>query len=690
MIYLNSHYIILLYLKSKWAKPCRPTRSQTEDRPVFIIFIIKTVCINHRRHQPFWYKVYKERVLARKGVEMLVATTRTLVLFLPKCGVILAKVAAKWCIIIEIIGKFMQTKTQSAAGRPSKLSPAQKIFFLTLLGDGCTCTEINRAAAKFNPPFTVSDPMCTAWRKKTAIHLEKMKEQGSDMGWSDGLARKEERIKVLKALADRYIRDLLNTDPAKEKVWLDNLKGLGSGRSFMTFPYQDFNHQEAIQLRGILEDIAHEMGHRSTKVDMTTTNAEAVSGPLSIPADKLAPDFLDAYRDIKAKRHTEYCLFGGRGSTKSSFTSLVFIELLVNNPEVHGVVMRQVGNTIRDSVFSQLKWAIDELGQSDKFKCTVSPLEIEYLPTHQKIYFRGADDAGKIKSIKPAFGYLALAWFEELDQFHGPEAIRKIEQSIFRGGDLAWNFKTWNPPRTSGNWTNKYVQIPKESQYQNKANYLTVPKEWLGQVFLDEAEHLKQVNPAAYQHEYLGEVNGAGGQVFENVKLRPILPAELAQFDRILPGIDWGFYPDPFAFVKTYYRPASMTLYIFDEHKAQKKGNRAVYDELKKLGKLTDQEMVIADSAEPKSIADFREYGSSIRAAEKGPESVAYGIKWLQSLKEIVIDNKRCPESAQEFLDYELEQDKDGEYISEYPDKNNHFIDATRYATNLIWRRRGQ
>ena len=415
-----------------------------------------------------------------------------------------------------------------------------------------------------------------------------------------------------------------------------------------------------------------------------------VGGKFSIPADMLAPSFVDAYRDVRKKLHTEYLFFGGRGSTKSSFVSLVFVELLVNNSEVHGLATRQVANTLKDSVYSQLQWAINELGLGDKFKCTTSPLQMEYLPTHQLIYFRGADDPAKMKSIKPPFGYLALLWFEELDQFHGPEAIRKIEQSVIRGGDLAWIFKSFNPPRTSGNWANKYCQVPKESQLQHRANFLSVPVEWLGQVFLDEAEHLKNTNPLAYAHEYMGEVNGTGGQVFDNVKLRKIAQEELSQFDRILFGIDWGFFPDPFAYVKCYYNAQQHKLYIFDEYKANKKGNQAVWKDLVKQKGVTKADLIIADSAEPKSIADFREYGASCRGAEKGPESVTYSMKWLQSLAEIVIDNEKCPETAQEFIDYELEVDKDGEYISQYPDFNNHFIDAVRYATNLIWRRRGQ
>ncbi|MBV5322606.1 MAG: PBSX family phage terminase large subunit [Ilumatobacteraceae bacterium] len=437
-----------------------------------------------------------------------------------------------------------------------------------------------------------------------------------------------------------------------------------------------------------LDKILRVHGKYKDNENPNSDQANTLQALPSLPADLIAPDFLNVYRDIKAKRHTEYVLKGGRGSTKSSFVGLVFIYLLVNNPNAHALALRQVKDTLRDSVYGQFKWAINELGLTDSFKCTLSPLEIEYIPTHQKIYFRGADDPANIKSIKPPFGHIGFLWFEELDQFHGPEAVRNIVQSALRGGEEAFMFKSFNPPRTSASWVNKYCQIPKTSQYQHHSSYLTVPREWLGKPWIEEAEHLKEVNPKAYDHEYLGIANGTGGTVFENVTIRKITNEEITQFDHVLHGLDFGYYPDPLSYGRMHYDAARMTLYIFDEYRVNKASNRSVYDALVSKG-LNPDDLVIADSAEPKSIADFREYGATIRGAEKGPDSVSYSMKWLQSLKAIVIDNERAPEHAEEFLNYELEQDKNGEIISAYPDKNNHAIDDVRYATNLIWRRRG-
>lgn len=432
-----------------------------------------------------------------------------------------------------------------------------------------------------------------------------------------------------------------------------------------------------------------------------TKEDEGDKNPLPfLPADVLAPSFLELYRDVANRGHTEYVLKGGRGSTKSSAVSLILIWLLLNNPDMHILAVRHVASTLRDSVYSQLKWAVDVLGLQDKFKTLINPMEMEYLPTGQKIYFRGADDPAKVKSIKPRFGYIGALWFEELDQFHGEEAIRKIEQSAIRGGDEAYIFKSFNPPRAINNWANKYVKIPKSTQFQHESNYKTVPKEWLGRAFLEEAEHLRLVNPGAYEHEYEGVANGAGGMVFENVTIRKITDEEIygvkdqfgmkvGGFDRVLHGLDFGYYPDPAHYVRMSYDPARLTLYIWGEKRWYKSSNRKVYEELLAYG-LTPEDTLICDSAEPKSIADFREYGLSARGAEKGPESVNYSMKWLQSLKEIVIDIERAPEAADEFLTYEYEVTKDGDIINDYPDFNNHAIDAVRYGTNFIWRRRGQ
>lgn len=419
-------------------------------------------------------------------------------------------------------------------------------------------------------------------------------------------------------------------------------------------------------------------------------NPEEGTKYTGIPASMIAPAFIKVVHDIEQQLYNEYVFPGGRGSTKSSFVSLEVIDLIMKNDNIHACVMRQVADTLRTSVYQQILWAISALGLDDEFHCTVSPLEITRKSTGQKIYFRGADDPDKIKSIKVPFGYIAIAWFEELDQFNGDDAVRKIEQSVIRGGDLAYIFKSFNPPKSANNWANKYIKIPKATRLVVHSTYLDVPTHWLGKPFLDEAEFLKEVNPTAYENEYMGVANGTGGNVFNNVTIRKITDEEIAIFDRIYFGVDWGWFPDPWAFDKMYYNAAQHKLYILDEDRRNKTKNAETARILKEEHGITPNDKITCDSAEEKSVSDYKDFGIFARGAIKGPGSVEYSMKWLQSLTEIIIDNTRTPHTATEFLDYEYERDKEGNIISGYPDANNHHIDAIRYALEEIWRRRGQ
>ena len=399
------------------------------------------------------------------------------------------------------------------------------------------------------------------------------------------------------------------------------------------------------------------------------------------------PDcFHKAIRDIRDKKHLEYVFKGGRGSTKSTTVGMTIVELMKNNHDIHAVVCRKVGNTIKDSVYNKIKWAIGKQEFTEEFDSKLSPMEITLKSTGQKIYFRGADDPDKIKSINPEFGYIGILWFEELDQFAGPEEIRKIEQSAIRGGDLAWIFKSFNPPKTMNNWANKYVIEPKENRIVHSSTYLDVPSGWLGQPFIDEAEHLKAVNPNAYEHEYMGIANGNGGNVFEYLEIRDITDDEISRMDRIFAGVDYGWYPDAFCYLRTYYDSAREKIYLIDELYVNKWSNSKTADWIKKKG--YDDYTMICDSAEPKSVNDFRDAGLPARGAIKGPGSVEYGFKFLQT-KTIVIDPKRTPNAYKEITEYEYDRDKEGNVISGYPDGNDHAISALRYAYEPLFNRRG-
>lgn len=415
----------------------------------------------------------------------------------------------------------------------------------------------------------------------------------------------------------------------------------------------------------------------------TTANSPKLS-------DIIAPAFYSVHWDIQDGLHTYYDLYGGRGSTKSSFIGVELPMGVMQDPLANAVVFRKTGNTIGTSVFEQVLWGIDALGVNDLWKATTSPYKLTYRPTGQVILFRGLDKAKKLKSIKVAHGYLKFLWFEELDEFSGEEEIRSVQQSVMRGGPKFVVFKSFNPPISRMNWANQYVLTPRRSALRHMSCYTDVPPEWLGEQFLDDAEALKESNPRAYAHEYLGIPVGTGGEVFDNLDIREIPDDELKHFDNIYMGIDWGWFPDPYHWSKMHFDSNRRILYIYDEYRANKQSNLETWNALTLLKGVTGQDLITADCAEPKSVGDYRSYGSLCRPAIKGPDSVRYGIKWLQSLKSIVIDPQRCPHTAREFQNYEYERTDDGEIVSGYPDADNHSIDSVRYAMERVWKRKGQ
>lgn len=401
--------------------------------------------------------------------------------------------------------------------------------------------------------------------------------------------------------------------------------------------------------------------------------------------DIVADTFHPVARAIRRELFREFVLDGGRGSGKSSFVAIMILEQLKNHPDCHAVCVRKVGNTLKDSVYARLLWAIDKQGLTEEFETKASPLEITYKKTGQKIYFRGADKPEKIKSITPPFGYIGILSYEELDQFNGQEEIRNITQSVIRGGEFAVIFKAFNPPKSANNWANKYIKVPKDDMMVHHSTYHDVPEDWLGEPFLAEAEHLRKTNPEAYENEYEGIANGAGGAVFTQLEIRTISDEEIRTFDHIFQGVDWGLAPDPYAFVRVHYDRMRETIYFIDEYVVR--GARNVQT----AGVLEDRGYndfpVTCDSAEKKSTLDYKDLGFNARNAKKGAGSVEYGMKWLAG-RRIVIDPKRTPTVYEEYTQYEFDRDRDGNLITGYPDRNNHTIDATRYALEQFCNKR--
>lgn len=415
--------------------------------------------------------------------------------------------------------------------------------------------------------------------------------------------------------------------------------------------------------------------------------APAKNAPAAVNVDgalfeNIADVFIHVHRDLAKMKHAEYWFKGGRASTKSSFISLELIRGLLEDDQANAVVFRKVGNTIKDSVYEQLVWAIDALGVTDEFTFRKSPLEIIRTDTGQRIIFRGADDPMKSKSLKLSRGYFKYLWFEELAEFQGMDAVRTIKQSVFRGVDKGVTFYSYNPPRSAQNWVNDEALKLRGDRLVHHSTYLDVPREWLKDAFVAEAEALKATNERAYRNEYLGEVTGTGGQVFDNLEERTITDAEIGTFDVFYNGLDFGFAVDPDAFTRWAYDKRARKLYAIAEYY----GARTPAETLaEKVIALAGREVVTCDAADPRMISQLQRMNVNAIGCKKGPGSREHGYRWLQDLGAIIIDPKRTPNIAREFRKYEYAQDRNGNFLSEYPDKDDHCLTGD----TIVWTTQG-
>ena len=421
-----------------------------------------------------------------------------------------------------------------------------------------------------------------------------------------------------------------------------------------------------------------------------------------------APVYNRAFNDIMsdAHEHERWTFPGGRASCKSSFISLVVVLLVVIFPFLNALVIRRYSKTLRQSVFEQIVWAIEKLhlprsnGKTAGFKIPKSrtaALPIVYIRKNghqQLIIFAGLDDPEKLKSIKVAYGYIGILWVEEKTELD-PTDLQNVKISALRGGERFYVFESYNPPSATRHWCNAELREDDPRRMVVQTTYLDIPREWLGEAILHDIENTKAHNQRAYQNIYLGIATGTGRTIFENVQLREITDEEIKSWDTTWQGIDWGYFPDPYAYGSMHYDARTQTLYIWDELYLWKHGNEAAFEKtaehMKAQGLSIYEDRTTADSAEPKSVADFRSWGGNTRGAYKGRGSRDAGYKWLQSLTAIVIDPKRAPHAADEFTLYEYEIDKrTGEILEGYPEgQPDHFIALTRYASEHEWRHAG-
>lgn len=374
---------------------------------------------------------------------------------------------------------------------------------------------------------------------------------------------------------------------------------------------------------------------------------------------------------------------GGRGSGKSSTVSHIIVQLIMRYP-ANAVAIRKYDNTLELSVYEQIKWAVFEQGVGHLFKFSKSPMRITYLPRGNYIAFRGALEPERIKSLKDSRFPFAIAWIEEEAEFKTEAEVTTITNSILRGelgnGLFYKFFHTYNPPKRKHAWVNKKYEsvLQPKNTFVHHSTYLDNP--FISRDFIQEAENAKEMNELRYKWEYLGHAIGSGVAPFENLVFREIPDDELARFDSIRQGNDFGYANDPNAFTRWHYDKKRRKIYAIGEIYGVKMSNRQLAEYIKAKG--YHHHAITCDSAEPKSIDELRfEHNlPRVKGAKKGPDSVEYGERWLDDLDEIVIDPERTPNIAREFESIDYEVDRDGNPKTKLEETDNHCIDSARYA----------
>ena len=408
--------------------------------------------------------------------------------------------------------------------------------------------------------------------------------------------------------------------------------------------------------------------------------------------------------DVVGKGYKEFWNFrgryrvlkGSRASKKSKTTALWFIYNLMKYPESNLLVIRKTFRTLKDSCYTELKWAANRLGVSHLWSFTLSPLEATYKPTGQKIYFRGLDDPLKITSIAVETGFLCWAWLEECYEVTKEEDFDFIDESI-RGdtGDLfkqitltfnPWNERHWLKHRffddvvghdEDGNpiYKARTEHISKDGQILAITTNYKI-NEWLDDADRAMFEQMRQNNPRRYKVAGLGDWGVVEGLVYENWQEMSFTLDTLPKDAQRAFGLDFGYTNDPTALFCGFISEKERKIYVWDEIYEKGLSNKQIADKIKVMG--YGREQITGDSEDPRTINELQQLGLFISGAKKGRDSVSHGIQWIQNYKIIV--HPRCVNFLTEIGMYIYKRDKFDNLTNNPEDANNHLMDAMRYA----------
>lgn len=367
---------------------------------------------------------------------------------------------------------------------------------------------------------------------------------------------------------------------------------------------------------------------------------------------------------------------GSRASKKSTTTAMNLIYRIMEYPESNALVVRKTYRTLLDSCFAQLKWAVNRLGVKDYFDFKLSPLEIIYKPTGQKILFRGLDDPLKVTSVTVDVGSLCFLWIEEAYEIMSESDFDMLDESI-RGEVPKGHFKqitlTFNPWNERHWIKRRFFDKVDKDVLAITTNYTC--NEWLDRSDLNVFERMKENNPRRYQVAGLGNWGIVDGLIYENFEERQFTLEDVKDYKTVA-GLDFGYTNDPTAFFIGFLDKKNSILYVWDEMYSKGLSNKKIYENIKNMG--YSKEKITGDSAEPKSIDELKGYGLRIKGAKKGKDSILNGIQWIQDLK--IIIHPRCNNFLTEISNYQWDKDKFGKALNRPIDDFNHLLDAMRYA----------
>lgn len=367
---------------------------------------------------------------------------------------------------------------------------------------------------------------------------------------------------------------------------------------------------------------------------------------------------------------------GSRASKKSTTTAINLIYRIMKYPKSNALVVRKTYRTLQDSCYAQLRWACDRLGVKEYFDFKLSPLEIIYKPTGQKILFRGLDDPLKVTSVTVDVGYLCFLWIEEAYEIMSESDFDMLDESI-RGevpGELFKQITLTLNPWNERHWIKgRFFDREDKDTLAITTNYLC--NEWLDESDRSVFERMKINNPRRFQVAGLGNWGIAEGLVYENFIEKSFTLNDVRDFVTVA-GLDFGYTNDPTAFFIGFLDEKGKVLYVWDEIYKKGLSNRKIYEEINSLGYA--KESITGDSAEPKSIDELYDYGLRIKGAKKGRDSIMNGIQWIQDLK--IIIHPRCINFITEISNYTWDKDRFGKTLNVPVDDFNHLMDAMRYA----------